>query len=426
MDASGNSHIDQSEEDNERIETDALGSVAVPMHAMYGGRTVRCLNNLSFSGQKLADYPELVDALIDVKKSAATSNYHAGVLSQDIYYAILAACDHLQKIDGFEHFVVDVYAGGGGIAINTNINEVLANLANWILGKPLGSYEPVDPKRHVNASQSTADVCHTAQNIAIIRRWRRLDGVLARLSKSAQRQAGSMQNIDIIARTCLQVALPSRLGDSFKAFATMLDRRREQLAEVVGALRAVNLGGTVIGTGAGAPLDYRNLIIDQLREFTDLELTLANDLIDSAQNIDRLAAISTSLATLAGGLIKFAKDLRLMSSGPSAGFGEILLPAVQEGSSFFSDKINPVIPESLLQCCFLVLGADRSTQACLEHGELHLNVFEGAAAMRILDSLAFLSSALQDFQQLCLDGIVAVTQRSDIYEKTLTKLKSSL
>lgn len=413
----------ESEEDT-RTETDRLGSVCVPAKAFYGARTLRCLENLTYSGQSLASYPDLIDALIDVKRAAAISNYEAGVLSQACYDGILAACEHLQSIDCREHFIVDAYAGGGSIAINTNINEVLANLGNWLLGRPLGSYDPIDPKRHVNASQSTADVCHTAQNIAIIRVWRRLDGVLGALSQSAQRRAEAFQSVEIIARTCLQVALPAKLGDSFRAFATMLDRRRQQLCDAVGTLRAINLGGTVIGTGAGAPLDYRHLIIDHLRDVTGLELSRADDLIDAAQNIDRLATVSASLATLANACIKFAKDLRLLSSGPSAGFGEITLPAVQEGSSFFPDKINPVIPETLIQCCFLVLGADRTVQACLAHGELHLNVFEGAAALRTLDSLGMLTKALKSFQQNCLDGMIANSKRSDIYEATLAKLRS--
>lgn len=425
MDAPQNSPDEPAGEDDKRFESDRLGPIAVPARAFYGIRTVRCLNNMSFSGQRLAAYPELVDALIDIKKSAAISNYHTGILDQDIHHGIVAACDHLQRIDCREHFVVDVYAGGGSIAINTNVNEVVANLGNWLLGKPLGCYDPINPKLHVNASQSTADVCHTAQNIAMIRVWRRLDGALAALSKTAQHQAQAFQNIEIIARTCLQVALPARLGDNFQAFATMLDRRRQQLMDAVASLREINLGGTVIGTGAGASLDYRNLIVDQLREVSDLELTRADDLIDAAQNIDRLATISASLATLAGCLIKFAKDLRLMASGPSTGFGEIQLPEVQEGSSFFSDKINPVIPETLLQCCFLILGADRSVQACLEHGELQLNIFEGGAAMRILDSFGLLTRALQIFHHQCLDGIKAVSQRSDSYELTLAQLRSS-
>ncbi|MDQ7862618.1 lyase family protein [Peribacillus frigoritolerans] len=246
----------------------------------------------------------------------------------------------------------------------------------------------------MNASQSTSDVCHTAIRMAIISSFQSLRQEINDLIEKVAYKASEFGDITTISRTCLQDAMRVRLGDKFSGYAAMLERRLKHMEKAVAQLHAINLGGTVIGSGVGASDSYRDVIVRKLSEASGLLLHHRENLFDAAQNMDDLADVSSELKQLASCLIKFAKDLRLLSSGPEAGFGEIVLPAVQAGSSFFPGKINPVIPETLIQCCFQVLGCDRVVQAALEHGELDLNVFEGAAGVNILDAMNMLSSML--------------------------------
>ena len=390
-----------------RIERDSIGEIEVPAGALYGIRTIRSIRNLSFSGRVLGAYPLYVRALAIVKKAAARANHDAGVIKPRIADAIEAACDALIAGAHLDQFPVDVLAGGGGIAVNMNLNEVIANLACERLGRVRGSYDPVDPKLHVNASQSTADVCHTAARIAIIEQWSELQPVLDGCVSAARAKAKQFRNIQTLARTCLQDASAVSLGEMFGAYATAIARRAGALDRTVATLRKINLGGTVIGDGSGAPSTYRGVVVGHLNRLIKHPLSLRENLFDAAQNIDDIVAVSAQLGMLAEVLIKIAQDLRLLSSGPEGGFGEIILPAVQEGSSFFPGKINPVIPETMLQCCFQVLGCERAARLALERGELNLNVFEGAAAINVMDAMAMLTRAVASFTDACLRGIVA-------------------
>jgi aspartate ammonia-lyase len=390
-----------------RIERDSLGELEVPARKLYGIRTVRSIRNLSFSGRLLGSYPLYVRALARVKKSAARANHDARVIDQRIANAIETACDALIAGQHLDQFPVDVLGGGGGIAVNMNVNEVVANLANEILGGAHGSYDPIDPKRHVNASQSTADVCHTASHIAILEAWMALRRVLGEFVMAAQAKALQFHKIQTLARTCLQDASAVSLGTIFGAYGDAIARRRDELDRAVARLKQVNLGGTVIGDGAGAPASYRHAVLAHLNKIAKHKFVLRENLFDAAQNIDDIAAVASQLGLLAEVLIKVAQDLRLLSSGPEGGFGEITLPVVQEGSSFFPGKINPVIPETMLQCCFQVLGCERAARLALERGELNLNVFEGAAAMSVMDAMAMLTRAVATFTELCVSGIVA-------------------
>ena len=408
---------------DKRIERDLLGEGELHRDALFGIRTQRTLENLSFSGREVRDFPVFVRALAQVKKAAAIVNGQCGTLPPDIEQAIISAADDVMAGRHAAEFVADPFAGGGGIAVNVNMNEVLANLASERLGGVRGTYAPVDPKLHVNASQSTADACHTASKLALIISWRDLDRELERFAQAAERHATQLKGVDVIARTCLQDAMVTSLGDFFGGVAELVSRRREELANSVDKLRAVNLGGTVIGSGEGASDDYRRRIIDVLREASGTQVFHSRNLFDNAQNIDAFASVSASLGVMAMAFIKVAKDLRLMSSGPSAGFGEISLPAVQEGSSFFKGKINPVLPETLIQCSFLVLGNGEVARRALEHGELNLNVFEGAAAFSILDSFRMLTDVLTLFVDRCFAGIKASEKRSAAYEETLSRLR---
>jgi len=394
-----------------RLESDALGALAVPARALYGIRTARALADLRFSGRRLGDYREYVAALATVKQAAARANRDADVLPGDLADAIGAACVQVRGGGHREAFVVDVLSGGGGVAVNMNVNEVVANLANVALGGSLGRYEPVDPKRHVNASQSTADVCHTAVRLAVLDRADRLGAVLHRCIAVLQAQAATLAAVRTLARTCLQDAVPTSLGDLFRGYAAAVERRAAGLARAAAALGAVNLGGTVIGDGTGAPALYRERVVEHLCALTGRPLDLRGDLGDAAQNSDDLAAVSAESALLADVLMKVAQDLRLLSSGPAGGFGEIRLPATQEGSSFFPGKVNPVIPETLLQCGMQVLGCDRAAHAALERAELNLNVFEPVVAVNVMDALGMLTAALGTFTERCLVGLTANVER---------------
>ncbi len=267
------------------------------------------------------------------------------------------------------------------------------------------------PKLHVNASQSTADVCHTAIRMTVLSRWSGLRRALAQCVAAFRAKAAELRPVVTISRTCLQDAARVSLGELFGGHAEVIARRARELAQSVKALSRVNLGGTAIGSGSGAPAIYRRAIMKRLNEIVGQNLTLRRNLYDAAQNIDDLAAVSAQLAMLAEVLIKTAQDLRILGSGPEGGFGEIILPAVQEGSSIFPGKINPVIPETMLQCCFQVLGCERATRLALEQGELNLNVFEGAAAANVFDAIEMMRRSVALFVERCVSGIAANRKR---------------
>jgi aspartate ammonia-lyase len=397
--------------DATRIERDLLGELEIPASALYGIHTVRAVRNLSFSGKTLGHYPHYVAALAIVKKAAARANRDAKVIDPCVCAAIEHTCAFLIRGAPPDQFPVDVIGGGGGIGVNMNINEVIANFANEHLGGKRGAYAPVDPKRHVNASQSTADVCHTAIRIAALDRWKPLRTALGALVSATRAKAVQLRPTITIARTCLQDASPISMGALFGGHAAVLQRRIDELARSIDNLRRINLGGTAVGSGQGAPPAYRRAILRRLNEVASARLTLRDNLYDAAQNIDDLVAACAQLALLAEGLIKIAQDVRLLASGPDGGFAEILLPQVQEGSSFFPGKMNPVVAESLLQCCFMVLGCERTARIALERAELHLNVFEGAAGNALLDAMEMTRRAVTLFTDLCLKGIKADAAR---------------
>jgi len=394
-----------------RIERDLLGVRAVPAYALYGIQTSRAVDNLRFSSHTLGNYPDYIRALATVKKAAARANRDAHVIDTRRLGAIERACDALIRGEHLTEFPVDMLAGGGSIAVNMNVNEVIANLASEYLGGARGTYQPVHPKSHVNASQSTADVCHTAVRMTVLTRWRGLQRALTQCVEAFRAKAEELRPVITISRTCLQDASRVSLGELFGGHAEAIARRSSELAQCVRTLARINLGGTAIGSGSGAPAIYLRAIVKRLNEIAEQRLTLRRNLYDAAQNIDDLAAVSAQLAMLAEVLIKVAQDLRLLASGPDGGFGEIILPAIQEGSSFFPGKINPAIPETMLQCCFQVLGCERATRLALERGELNLNIFEGAAAANLLDAIEMMQRSLVLFVERCVSGIVANKKR---------------
>lgn len=401
-----------------RIEEDTYGKVQIPADALYGINTARTIENLSFSNRPLHQYPSYIKALVGVKKAAALANGAADLISSEIVAAIGMACDEAASGCHNEHFLIDVLHGGGGIGTNMNINEVIANLSNEKVGKERGSYHPIHPIDSVNLSQSTSDVCHTAIRIAIINDFKDFHSVITNLIEELKNKTQSFKDVTTISRTCLQDGMRIQLGDFFSGYVYMLKRRMTSLEEKVNQLYFINLGGTVIGSGVGASSEYRAVILEKLCEVIEMQVGYRENLYDAAQNIDDIAAVSSELRLLATCLIKMAKDLRILSSGPEAGFGEIQLPALQSGSSFFPGKVNPVVPETLIQCGFQVLASDRAVQAALEHGELNLNVFEGAAGINILEAFSMLRNATATFHKNCIAGIDANRERCEELSST--------
>jgi len=394
-----------------RIEKDLLGECAVPADALYGIHTVRAVENLRFSSSLLRNYPDYIRALAIVKKAAARSNRDAHIIEARRLGAIEYACDALIRGEHLDQFPIDMLGGGGGIAVNMNVNEVIANLASERLDGARGTYKPVHPKSHVNASQSSADVCHSAARMTILDRSSELRRTLRNCVRVYRAKAAELRPVVTISRTCLQDAEPVSLGDFFDGHAEVLARRTGELERSIESLTKINLGGTAIGSGSGASATYRRSVVRHLNKITGRRFSIRTNLYDAAQNIDDLAAVSAQLAMLAEVFIKIAQDLRLLASGPNGGFGEIILPAVQEGSSFYPGKINPVIPETMLQCCFQVLGRERATRLALERGELNLNVFEGGAATNIFDAMDMMRRSVETFVERCLKDIVANKKR---------------
>jgi aspartate ammonia-lyase len=403
-----------------RIERDSLGTFKVPHDAYYGIHTYRALVSAGTYMHSLNRHLYYLRAMVKVKKAAARANHDARVLPRRIADAIEAACDDILRnpLKYPKEFPVDALVGGGGIAVNMNVNEVIANLANEILGGTRGTYHPIDPKRHVNASQSTADVCHTAMRIAILLKWDNLHPRLDECVRVIQSKAEQFRAIRTLARTCLQDAGATSLGELFGGHAAAIARRTGEIDRAVGALHQINLGGTVLGDGQGASPGYRRAVLRHLNRIANEwdprghfkvvahKYALRENLFDAAQNCDDLGNVAAQVGLLAEVLIKIAQDLRLLASGPRGGFGEITLPAVIEGSSFYPGKINPVIAETLIQCCFEALGHERAARLALEHGELNLNVFEGSAALLVLEAMYVINGELGEFW-ISVQGITA-------------------
>lgn len=398
-----------------RTEEDRFGSVSLPDDCLYGIQTARCLENMNFSGFELSRYPGFIKALALVKRACARANASASVIPQNVAKAIETACLSIESGKHHDQFPIDMLHGGGSIGFNVNINEVIANLANIELGEKPGVYAPVKVKEHVNASQSTADVCHTALRLALLCAGEELTEELRALLNSFSLKKEELVSVQTIARTCLQDAMNVSLSTYFEAYEELAKRRLGNLKHCLAALNKINLGGTVIGTGDGATPEYRGMIVETLSQLSQRKLLLRDSLYDAAQNMDDIATVSSELRILAQSMIKVAMDMRLLSSGPQAGFAEVILPAVQDGSSFFAQKVNPVVPETLIQACMQVTGADRVVQAALEHGELNLNIFEGIAAKNLLEAFFMLTSSLRLFRLRCLDGIAPNEERCRQY-----------
>lgn len=391
-----------------RIEHDLLGAVKVPADALYGAQTQRSIDNFPLQGEKRLDaYPELLIAMLEIKKAAALANGASGDLEQNLAQAITEAVDALLENLPGEQFPVHSFHGGGGISANMSINEVVANIANRdAFQQPLGTYSPIHPNDHVNLNQSTNDVFASACHMAIIRKWQGLNLALQGLADGFTEQGRKWHSVQKISRTCLQDAVEISFKDFFSGHRDFVLRSARRIDQAVGQLYSLNLGGTLVGRQIDVSPAYFTSILPFLQKVVKEDrYTQSANLFDSSQNIDDMVNTGSQLNLLARGLIKIGKDFRLLSSGPETGLGEIELPATQPGSSAMPGKINPSIPEFLIQCCFQVVGRCAAAEMVLDHGELDLNVWESIVVVNVLDTMDCLTNGVQVFQRKCLNGI---------------------
>jgi len=392
-----------------RIEHDLLGERKLDDYCYYGIHTLRASENFNLSGRAI--HPKLVEALVTVKKACALTNCEIGILDKKIADAIIQACDEILEGKLRDQFIVDAMQGGAGTSANMNANEVIANRAIEILGGKIGDYSLVHPLDHVNMSQSTNDVFPTAVRIAAIKLLKPVSELFAELQTALQEKEEEFGTVLKVGRTQLQDAVPVMLGQEFGAWAQAISRDRWRLYKAEERLRQVNLGGTAAGTGINAPKKYIFMVVDKLRELTSIGLARAEYLMDPTQNADVFVEVSSLLKTSAVNLSKISSDLRLLSSGPRAGIGEIILPAVQAGSSIMPGKVNPVIPEAINQIAFKIIGNDTTISIAAQSGQLELNPFLPVIADNLFDTLDLLRSGLEIFIKGCIKGIKADEKR---------------
>jgi aspartate ammonia-lyase len=390
-----------------RQDKDSLGTVAVPDGALWGAQTERAVANFRASGIPIGHFPALVRALAQVKLAAARVNAAQGRLAPDLARAIAGAAEAVIAGDHAGQFPVDVFQGGAGTSSNMNMNEVLANLGLIALGHPPGAHGVLHPNDHVNLCQSTNDVYPTAIRVALMAETFGLQAALTGLADAFAAKGAEFSGVEKLGRTQLQDAVPMTLGQEFMAFANTLREDVQRLDEIPRLFAEVNLGGTAIGTGLLAPEAYRAAVVPELAAITGLPLVPSADLIESSWDTGAFVLFSGMLKRTATKLSKIANDLRLLSSGPRGGFGEITLPAMQPGSSIMPGKVNPVIPEMVNQIAFQVIGADLTVTMASEAGQLQLNAFEPVIAYNLLTSLALLSRGAETLGRACVAGIVA-------------------
>lgn len=390
-----------------RIEHDFLGEKQIPANAYWGVHTARAVENFPITGTRISAMPDLIRAMALVKKAAVRANADLGAIDRDRAAAIVLACDVVIGGQLHEEFVVDVIQGGAGTSTNMNANEVIANLALEKLGHEKGRYDVLHPNDHVNASQSTNDVYPTAMRLALWTAIDRLLGAMAFLRTGFELKADEFKHVLKIGRTQLQDAVPMTLGQEFLTYAVMMEEDEARLREARALIQEINLGATAIGTGINAPAGYAELACQYLAEESGIPVVKAGNLIEATQDTGAFVQLSGVLKRVATKLSKICNDLRLLSSGPQAGFGDIKLPPRQAGSSIMPGKVNPVIPEVMNQVAFEVIGNDMTVTMASEAGQLQLNAFEPIMGWSLFKSIAHLSQACLTLQTNCVAGIEA-------------------
>jgi aspartate ammonia-lyase len=390
-----------------RRENDFLGAKDIPADAYWGVHSARAVENFPITGNSVAQLGDLIRALAFVKKAAARANADLGVIDRKQAGAIILACDDLIRGELHEQFVVDVIQGGAGTSTNMNANEVIANRALEHLGIEKGRYDVLHPNDHVNASQSTNDVYPTALRLAAWFGIGRLIDAMAELRGAFEHKAEEFKNVLKIGRTQLQDAVPMTLGQEFSAFAVMIGEDEARLSEARSLIEEINLGATAIGTGINAPAGYADLVVRCLVEASGVPVVKSPNLVEATQDTGAFVQLSGVLKRVACKLSKTCNDLRLLSSGPQAGFGDIKLPPRQAGSSIMPGKVNPVIPEVMNQVAFEVIGNDVTITMASEAGQLQLNAFEPIMGWALFKSVTHLTQACKTLQINCVEGIQA-------------------
>ena len=388
-----------------RVERDPLGELEVPADAYYGIQTARAIQNFQISGLRAPD--DLVVATVLIKRAAAEANEALGRLDTRVADAILQACDEIRAGELRDQFVVDVYQAGAGTSHNMNTNEVIANRASEILGGARGEYTLVHPNDHVNMGQSTNDVFPTATRLALLMGMRPLVDAARGLASALQEKADAFAHVLKVGRTHLQDAVPMTLGQEFGGYAACIERGADDVEQAAAQLKELNLGATALGTGLNAGDDYTRVAISNLARALAVDLVPAANRFRVTQSMGDIVAYSGAMRRLAVELAKVASDLRLLASGPRAGIAEIILPAVQPGSSIMPGKVNPSIAEMVNQVCFQVIGCDATICAAGEAGQLELNVMMPVMAWNALHAQRILGNAMEALDTLCVEGIEA-------------------
>jgi fumarate hydratase class II len=407
-----------------RMEKDPLGELAVPASALYGVQTLRAVQNFPISGLK--PLPAFVDATVRIKRAAALTHRQTGRLEPRLADAIVKAADEILGGQHRDQFVVDVYQAGAGTSHNMNVNEVLANRANEILGGKRGEYSPVHPNDHVNMAQSTNDVIPTAIRLACVVELPKLVDAFEKLADSFEDKGREFDDVIKSGRTHLQDAMPIRLGQEFTAYAGSLQRGLRRVAEAANYLRELGIGGSAVGTGVNVEPKYPELMVRFLNEMTHADLREGSDRIQLMQSMGDVAAFSSQLKVLAVDLSKIASDLRILASGPRTGLDEVRLPAVQPGSSIMPGKVNPSIPELVNQVCFQVIGNDVCVSTSAEHGQLELNVMMPVIAYNVLLSMQILTNTARVFESKCVRGIEANREQAAYWVERSAALATAL
>ncbi|MEG0292071.1 MAG: aspartate ammonia-lyase [Anaerovoracaceae bacterium] len=394
---------------NIRKEYDVVGPMDIPSSAYYGIHSLRAKDNFNITGLPL--HPRFIKNIVLIKKAAAFTNFQCGDLTKSQYVAIDKACNFI--IDGnlYDQFIVDMLQGGAGTSSNMNANEVIANKAIELLGGNKGDYSIIHPNDHVNMCQSTNDVIPTAGKITIIELITNLVDSLQRLNIALLDKSAEFHHIIKMGRTQMQDAVPMRLGQSFEAYAHAIERDIKCLNLQKEFINEVNLGGTAIGNSINANSEYLENIVSNLSDICGINLRSSLDKFDATSNLDTLVRVSGAIKSCAVSLSKMCNDLRLISSGPTTGIGEINLPPRQNGSSIMPGKVNPVIPEVINQIAYQIIGNDTTVTIAAESGQLELNAFEPVIFKNIFESAEYLTNGVNTLIENCIIGITANQKR---------------
>ncbi len=402
-----------------RTEKDSLGEIQIPAEAYYGVQTQRAVLNFPISGWKA--HPVMIDAYIYIKKAATLTNYECGVLDKKIADAIVKASDEVLSGKYREHFVVDVYQAGAGTSHNMNSNEVLANRAIELLGGKRGDYKMVSPNDHVNMAQSTNDTFPTAMRIASLIMLYKLLPVIKSFEKTLSRKAREFAKVIKSGRTHLQDASPITLGQEFSGYAEIVRKHYELIKSTEKHLSELGIGGTAVGTGLNTHIKYRPLMVKNLSRVTGLKLKQSRNYFEAMQSMLPFTELSSAINNFAADMTKIANDLRLLASGPTTGFAEIIMPAVQPGSSIMPGKVNPSMAEMMNQVLYQVMGNNHTVIMCSQAGQLELNVMMPVLIFNIVWMMEILKNALKAFDEKCVSGLVADEKKARGYaEKSIS------